>query len=404
MIETTKEDKRKIKNLKIKETLQKTKERRWWMKIITRDIKLLIRHMTREQRYHLENIFLEAKQYRNTIIANNCEKINHIIRKDWTLKKIKYLSSQMIQSVFKQVKQDIFNLSKSKKKWNKVWRLKFVKEVNCVELKQFWNTFDIKWSRIRIQWIKRRFYTKWLKQLDMNWEISNAMLVKKADWYHLMITNYVNYEKDDYCIHWWLWIDTWMKNQLTLNNWIQIQFEQFKDDDKKIKQKSKRFSKKKEYSRWWKKSKQLLWKAYLKRSRKRKDRINKLRHVFKNTHLFVEDINYQTWQKIWWKKSSEMTLWNFVKRMKHITKINKYYASTKICSKCWNKKDKLWLDVRTYHCDQCWMNLDRDFNASINIFNTWILSNNTKNIDSFIQIKSFNKIPFIKIKSLYISN
>ena len=124
MIEMNKED-RLLKNQKIKDTLQKTKERRWNMKIVVRDVKLLTRYMTKEQRYHLENIFMEAKQYRNTIIANDCKKMNQIILKDWTIKDIKYLSSQMKQSVFKQVKQDLSNLFKMKQKWYKVWKLKF---------------------------------------------------------------------------------------------------------------------------------------------------------------------------------------------------------------------------------------------------------------------------------------
>lgn len=87
MIEMNKED-RLLKNQKIKETLQKTKERRWKMKVITRDIKLLTRYMTKEQRYHLENLFIEAKQYRNTIIANDCKEMNQIILKDWSIKDI----------------------------------------------------------------------------------------------------------------------------------------------------------------------------------------------------------------------------------------------------------------------------------------------------------------------------
>ena len=48
---------------------------------------------------------------------------------------------------------------------------------------------------------------------------------------------------------------------------------------------------------------------------------------------------------------------------------NKYFASSKTCSCCGNKKDNLSLSVRTYHCDECGLTIDRDLNAAINLCN-----------------------------------
>ena len=48
---------------------------------------------------------------------------------------------------------------------------------------------------------------------------------------------------------------------------------------------------------------------------------------------------------------------------------NKYFASSKICSCCRNKKDNLSLSDRTYHCDECGLEIDRDLNAAINLCN-----------------------------------
>ena len=397
MIEMNKED-RLLKNKRIAETQKATKERRWKMKVITRDVKLLTRYMSKEQRYHLENLFMEAKQYRNTIIANDCKEMNQIILKDWSIKNIKYLSSQMKQSVFKQVQQDIFNLAKLKEKWYKVWKLKFCSEVNSIDLKQFWNSFRIKWNKIRIQWIERLFYVKWIHQLDItNWEIANAKLVRKSDWYHLMITNYINYTEEDIIIHWSIWIDTWMKNQLTLNNWIQIDFIQFKDIPKR---EHKRLKKKVKYSRWWKRSKQSLWRKYLKLKNRRKDRLNKIANVFKNTNVILEDIDYREWQKNWWKKYSELTFRKLLEKLKYTTIIDKYYASTKICSECWNKKEEIWLKERTYQCEKCWMKKNRDLNAAINIFNKWIEQLKNKEINQQITKIKFEKVLNIKIRSI----
>ena len=48
--------------------------------------------------------------------------------------------------------------------------------------------------------------------------------------------------------------------------------------------------------------------------------------------------------------------------------IDTYYPSTKICSNC-NCKNTIGLENRTYKCNKCGMSMDRDDNASINIYN-----------------------------------
>lgn len=48
---------------------------------------------------------------------------------------------------------------------------------------------------------------------------------------------------------------------------------------------------------------------------------------------------------------------------------DRWFASSKICSNCGNKKDKLSLSERIYKCDSCSCIIDRDFNASINLKN-----------------------------------
>ena len=47
--------------------------------------------------------------------------------------------------------------------------------------------------------------------------------------------------------------------------------------------------------------------------------------------------------------------------------VNRWYRSSKTCSKCGSVKAKLSLSERTYRCDSCGLVLDRDLNAAINI-------------------------------------
>ena len=58
--------------------------------------------------------------------------------------------------------------------------------------------------------------------------------------------------------------------------------------------------------------------------------------------------------------------WNY----KLISRIDRFYPSSQICSYCGNKSSQTKdLGVRTYICEECGLEIDRDYNASINILN-----------------------------------
>ncbi|APR02442.1 transposase, IS605 OrfB family (plasmid) [Clostridium botulinum] len=97
------------------------------------------------------------------------------------------------------------------------------------------------------------------------------------------------------------------------------------------------------------------------------------------SHIVVEDLNIKGMMKN--KYLSEKIVdcsfheirrqleykckWNNIK----LIVANKWYASSKICSNCGNKKDKLSLSERIYTCECCGKIIDRDFNASLNLRN-----------------------------------
>ena len=67
----------------------------------------------------------------------------------------------------------------------------------------------------------------------------------------------------------------------------------------------------------------------------------------------------------------------FIEKLKYITykenilliEANKYYPSSKKCSKCKEIKKELKLSERIYKCDKCGLVIDRDINAAINLAN-----------------------------------
>ncbi|AFZ23064.1 transposase, IS605 OrfB family, central region [Cylindrospermum stagnale PCC 7417] len=46
---------------------------------------------------------------------------------------------------------------------------------------------------------------------------------------------------------------------------------------------------------------------------------------------------------------------------------DRWYPSSKTCSHCGHKKEELSLSQRTYHCENCGFEMDRDLNAAINL-------------------------------------
>lgn len=66
---------------------------------------------------------------------------------------------------------------------------------------------------------------------------------------------------------------------------------------------------------------------------------------------------------------------------KTLHKVDKYYASSKICSNCGEKKKTLPLSQRVYSCE-CGNVINRDHNAAINIATEGLISCLTKTIEA----------------------
>jgi len=75
------------------------------------------------------------------------------------------------------------------------------------------------------------------------------------------------------------------------------------------------------------------------------------------------------------KAISKQCLYEFKKQMQYKCEFNgiefieadKWYPSSKTCSKCGHVKPKFSLSERTYICEECGLVIDRDYNASINL-------------------------------------
>ncbi len=64
--------------------------------------------------------------------------------------------------------------------------------------------------------------------------------------------------------------------------------------------------------------------------------------------------------------SCSMLGYKLEERGKYLIKVDRYFASSKICSVCGHKKKELALSERIYLCE-CGNRMDRDVNAAVNI-------------------------------------
>jgi len=111
---------------------------------------------------------------------------------------------------------------------------------------------------------------------------------------------------------------------------------------------------------------------------KRDDFQWKLSHELcrKYNEIFLEDLNLSGMCKRWGRKMSDLSFSSFVLKLEHVAskygvvvhKIDRFYPSSKTCSCCGYIYKELRLSERTWVCPECHSVLDRDLNASINIY------------------------------------
>lgn len=150
--------------------------------------------------------------------------------------------------------------------------------------------------------------------------------------------------------------------------------------EKRIKRKQRELSRKKKGSNNYYKAKQELSKLYKKLTNARKYYIHKITKEITDTKdiIVTETLKIKEMLKKHTiaKLLTDASLREIIRQLeykskwkgKKIYKIETYYASSQICSKCGYKNDALKdLRIRNYECPECGSYLDRDINAAENI-------------------------------------
>lgn len=186
-------------------------------------------------------------------------------------------------------------------------------------------------------------------------------------------------------------IDMGIKTLMVCSNGLEFKAVDIKREEKKLKRLQKRASKHYESMRKNQtkiKSKNLIKletqikKCYIRISNLRSNSIHQYttKLVKLNpSHIIIEDLNVSGMMKNRHlsKKIAHCSFYEIRRQLEYkclnngikLIVADRWFPSTKTCSCCGSVKDKMSLSQRTYSCDECGIELDRDFNASLNLKN-----------------------------------
>ncbi len=232
----------------------------------------------------------------------------------------------------------------------------------------------------KLKEVKIRGYRK-LERI--NGRILNATISKVADKYYVSVCIEENLDIKEIIPSSVVGIDVGIKSLVTTSAGTTYGNPNYLNKyEKRIKRLQRDLSRKIKNSNNYYKTKIKLEETYRKlknaRIKTNEEIVSKI--VKENDIIISEDLSIQTMieeaNKHARKSITNSTMGDIIRRLKYkctwlgkkFYQVNRYYASSQICSRCDHKEIKMKdLTKREYKCSNCGLEIDRDINASINI-------------------------------------
>ena len=154
-----------------------------------------------------------------------------------------------------------------------------------------------------------------------------------------------------------------------------------RNNEKKLAKLHRNLSRKKKGSQNRNKSRIILANFYEKLNNKKENYLHHITNQLLNENqvIIIEDLDVKGMMKNHnlARAIQELSLYRFKEMLKYkaewygrdVVEVDRYFPSSKLCSKCGYKNDNLKLSDREWDCIECGSRHDRDLNASINILN-----------------------------------
>ena len=328
----------------------------------------------------LRRCFPEAKWLYNAVVASetltldNTKTVQVKVKDTFEEREIKCLSAQIKQSVVDSAKTNMSNLSKAKNRGLKVGRLRFKKECNEINLKQFGCTYKIKsYSKIHIQNIGV-LVVNGLEQINIDEvEFANAKLIQKPSGFYIHLTVYTKKQPQSITEKEVLGLDMGIKDQLTFSNGVKVN--SYLEESEQLKGLTRKLSRQTKGSNQYKQTLNRIKRIYEHYNNKKNNVVNKLNSVLKTNYIicFQDELLNQ------WKQKKSKHKFSFGRKVQHgilgrvKDKLKKNNSNvmlessaptTQTCPMC-GCLTKHSLDKRKYHCNHCgFENADRDVHSA----------------------------------------
>lgn len=372
---------------KIRESLKATRQRRKNQVIKTIELKVNCHQTSKETFKKMDFVFTQAKWIVNDMLAwskksdeNNIFKYEYL---DHKIIEVKDINGNFIlktidfpvhfhRALIKQVKQNIINLSKAKKKGNRVGRLKFKLEVNTIpiipgstKIKDNSHVTIPGFPNLKVYGLNQ------LKKYK-EYELANAKFIRKASGFYIHISICIpkenNIPKKNYKE---VGLDFGIKDNIVTSDGEKFNCKVQESEQLKFLQKQLH-RKQKGSKRYYKLLKQIRC-EYEHFSNKKTDETNKLiSYLTKNYDMiYFKDEQISKWKKFNFGKQIQSSYLGRVKgklislEKDKSFKISKWSPTTKFCPNC-GCLNKIGLNERVYNCD-CGYQFDRDIHAAKNV-------------------------------------
>ena len=375
-----------IKNKKIAATRQRTREKRKTQAAFIAKVKIVESALSDKQKEALRRVFLEAKWFKNSMVAfskeNKDKKIDDFDTKNTTVsvrmgkdsdkyeeRELSVLSSSTRQKIRDVFKSNIKTLSTQKKNGRKVGSIDYVKEIDCVPLKQYRRDYEI----LSTHYVKvtkiGKVRVRGLLQIPQDADIAHADLIHKPDGYYLHITAYLPViynptvsSRDD------VGIDFGIKSSFTTSDGET--FNSFIPETPRLKRLQRVLARKEKGSNNWLKTLFKIKREYQTMDNLKEEAANQLVHYLLSNYriIYMQDENITGWKRMFGKKVYHSILGRVKKKLVNhprVVVLSRSAATTQFCPEC-HALNKMPLNKRTYTCT-CGYTCDRDIHAARNM-------------------------------------
>lgn len=360
---------RVTKNQQISLTMAYNEQRRAKFTRKVYELKVSRNKLSTKKIEALQGTFLEAKWIKNWHIGlpnlSYLEEVGHQVPvrvfNNLTskcdiieIKTLRFIGSQLKQSVVHQVMQDVYNLNKIKKTGRKTGRLKFISKMGSIELKQHGKTHTVTPRGVRVQNIGL-LKVSGLDQLFTDGkpigEFASGRLIQRASGYYIKVMVYLVTEPAAHTKP-EIGTDLGVKTPITLSTGeepdLSVKL------PKSLRRISHRLSKAKKGSKRRYKAKHHFAVEHERYANQKLAKAQKFLSQMKaHSHVIMQDDYIAAWKHRWGRKCQEASLGiitSCLKKRPNSVIISRFLPTTKQCPKC-HINNNIPLSQRIYACD-----------------------------------------------------